>query len=304
MEHLIKKWIGIISGTNRGIVVLDLEYIEENRVVGQLKIFDTDKVALSCELNGKIEGINISGKVNNILPQGEGLPTSGNVDFTLKEGGKEMTGIWKTDINTNGKCVLYKYPIQNNENLPLQDPNLTLETKDISISFSTFDHKNIKDIFSIMNVVANAIRKGSKQEVLSPIYAITYDKEERIRTYDFNYFLSKFTSAKKVWYIGFEFKNKRDLTNIYINISRQEKLSANLRSNVLVESTNKKTITLIPEMVRGLVSKTRNKHSICHKWFFDAGLQLLGVFCNVSLVFFCQSSNEYIFQHRQKHRGI
>ena len=284
MENIIEKWAGIISGTNRGSVILELQYLEGNRVTGSLKIYDPYEANLSCELEGTSTGKSVSGKIYNFQPQGEGVPTSGSVNLILDEGGKEMKGNWETNINTNGECMLYKFASLKKE-VQTPEPKLSLETKDISISFSTFDQKNVVDIFSIMTSITHSIREGKGQDILPPIYSITYDKEERIRTFDFEYFLSKFRQAEKIYYLGFEFKNNKDLTNVYINISRQESLALNLKSNALVESTNKETITLIPEMIRGLVSKTRNKHSFWHKWFFGAAIQLLGVFAMLAFSF-------------------
>lgn len=90
MDNIIEKWTGIISGTNRGLISLELKYIEGKKVVGSLKLFDPDEVNLSCEIEGTIEGRNITGEIFSFQPQGEGMPTSGTVNLTLDEVGKEM----------------------------------------------------------------------------------------------------------------------------------------------------------------------------------------------------------------------
>ena len=290
MESNMEKWTGIISGTNRGLVLLEISYVEGNKIAGFLKLYDLNEINLTCKIEGNIEENNdISGKLYDFQPTGEGIPRSGSVKLTIAEDGKEMKGSWKTDIDTYGECLLYKFATPQTKDIELPEPKSTLETRDISISFSTFDRKNVLEIFTIMTSVANSIREGKEQTVLPPIYTIHYDKEERITTYNLEDFINKYDAAEKIWYLGFGFEKKDELTKININISRQEILSLDLRSNVLVQSTNKDNVTLIPEMVRGLVSKTRNKNSFFHQWFFDAAVQLLGVSGMLALSFLIRS---------------
>ena len=51
-----------------------------------------------------------------------------------------------------------------------------------------------------MTKIAKSIREGKESNVLPPIYSITYDREERIRTYSVENFLNKFREANKIWY--------------------------------------------------------------------------------------------------------
>jgi hypothetical protein len=129
-----------------------------------------------------------------------------------------------------------------------------------------------------MTTIAHSIRRGKENACHPPIYSITYDKEERIRTYVLSDFIHRINEASKIWYVGFEFKNEKDkIQNIFINISHQENFSSNIRSNICVESTDKDTATLIPEMVRGLISKDQNKHAFWHHWSLEAAVQLSAV---------------------------
>ena len=136
-----------------------------------------------------------------------------------------------------------------------------------------------------MTEVANAIRAGRDRDVLPPIYSITFDKEERIRTYNKDDFFNKFCEAEKIHYVGFEFKDKKDMKKIYINLIRQEAANPALRSNVLVESTDKEIVTMIPEMVRGLVSKTKNKYAYLHHWSVGAFIHISGIITILVLSF-------------------
>lgn len=285
MKNIVEKWTGIISGTNRGIVDLKIQRIDEKRIIGTLSIHETNSANFACDVSGTVDGNSIVGGLSNFSPESDSLPKSGNINLTLDEEGKEMKGTWETDIHTRGECILYKFNIQGMEHFLAADPKITLETKDISIIYSTFEAKDVLDIFSIMKNVAKSLRQNKEKDVSPPIYSITYDKEEKIATYDFNYFRRKFETAEKVLYLGFEFKNKVDGTSIYINIHRRNSMVEGLKSNVLVESTNKDAITLIPEMGRGLVSKARNKYSLVHQWYFGAAVQMIGVIVILALSF-------------------
>lgn len=281
----MEKWTGIISGTNRGLLFLEIDITKEAKVSGNLTLCDAEKINLSGKLRGEFKGKFLKIEVFDFIPKQDGIPTSGTANLIISDDRKEMKGEWSTNIGTKGECILYKFSISEKEsNYP--EPNLTLETKDISIHFSTFDKKSIEDIFRIMTSITKSIRKGKEREVLPPIYSITYDKEEKIRTYSLDDFFKKFNESSKIWFVGFEFKDKTDLKNIFINIFYQPNFVSGLRSNVLVESTDKDIVTMIPEMVRGLVSKTRNRHSWCHHWLFEATIQLSAVITMFAIAFF------------------
>lgn len=280
----MEKWTGIISGTNRGLIVLDSDITGENKIVGNFQLNDAEGINISGKLQGNVNDSNITARLFDFTPAQEGVPTEGTVTLAISDDKKEMKGQWQTNVDTKGECILYKFSIT--EKPPIyKEPNLTLETKDISIRYCSFDKKSVEDIFKIMTDVANSIREGKGRDILPPIYSITYDKEERVRTYSLTDFFEKFNGASKIWYIGFEFKDTVELKNIYMNISYQQTLSPALRSNVLVESTNKEIVAMIPEMVRGLISKVRNKNSFWHHWVLGASIQLLAVIVTFALSF-------------------
>lgn len=280
----MEKWTGIIGGTNRGLILLDLDINKENKVAGSFKLYDAEDVSLTGKIIGELNSNSIVAKLFDFTPKQEGIPTEGTVNFTISTDKKEMRGQWQTNIDTKGECILYKFSASGKQ-LNYSEPNLTLETKDISIYFSTFNNKNIEDIFSVMTNITKTMREGKEQEILPPIYSITYDKEERIRTYSLSDFLIKFNEAEKIWYVGFEFRDKTDLKNILINIFYQENLAVSFRSNVVVESTDKDIVMMIPEMVRGLVSKTRNKNFFWHHWLIEASIQVFAVITIFALSF-------------------
>ena len=270
------KWLGIITGTNRGIVSFEWQQDAQNKIFGTFSVYDVENINISGKVEGIVSGEKISLKLFNIQPQGDGISKSGTADLVIN--GKEIKGAWATDLGAKGECILYQLlQSQQSAVADLSDPDLTLETKDITIAFCTFNKKSIEDIFKIMTTIVNAIRKDKKAQILPPIYSITYDAEERIRTYSLFEFLQKLSDAKKIWYVGFEFKDKIDLKNIFINISYQENIGSNIRSNVLVESTDKEIVMMIPEMVRGLVSKVKNRNLFFYHWLFEAVIQLAAV---------------------------
>lgn len=272
----METWTGIVSGTNRGLIIIHLDLDKPDQVTGNFNLYDIDTTSLSGKIQAQLKDNHLLGKIHDIVPAGEAVPTEGNIDFVISHDHKEMKGKWSTSADTKGKCVLYKFSMPEGQH-PQEEANLTLETKDTPIFFCTFDKKSVHDIFNIMTNIAKSIIEGKEREILPPIYSITYDKEERIRTYSLDDFLNKFDESTKIWRVGFEFQKKGEITNIVINISYRANLASLFLSNVLVESTKKEIVTIIPEMVRGLVSKTKNKHSWCHRWQFEATVQLLAV---------------------------
>lgn len=281
----MEKWTGIINGTNRGLVVLDLNLADPKNVNGTFNLHDIENINLSGQIKGESDGQTLKANISNIQPQAAGNPNKVDVVLNFSEDKKEMKGEWKTDIETHGECVLYRFALAERADV-LPDPNLTLETKDITIQFRTFNKKSIEDIFNIMAQIARSIRDGKEKSILPPVYSITYDKEERIRTYSLGDFLKKFHDSEKIWYVGFEFKDSRDLKNIFINIYYQQNMTPTLRSNVLVESTDRELVLMIPEMLRGLISKVPNKHIWCHHWVFEAVVQLLAVITMFAFSYF------------------
>jgi len=280
----MEKWTGIISGTNRGLVFLDLDIDKNNQVTGSFNLYDADTISVSGKIQGEVKDNNLTAKLSDFTHKQEGAPKEGQIECVVSPDKKEMTGKWSTDINTKGDCILYKIPTPEKQPTAIS-PNITLETKDTTLYFCTFDKKSIENLLTIMTDITGAMREGKKDKVLPPIYSITYDKEERIRTYSLGDFLTKFNEAEKIWYVGFEFKDETDLKNIFINISYQANLGASFRSNVLVASTEKNTVTIIPELVRGLVSKIKNRNRWCHHWLFEALIQVAAVVTMFALSF-------------------
>ncbi|MFC1634073.1 hypothetical protein ACFL5Z_04470 [Planctomycetota bacterium] len=272
----MEKWTGIISGTNRGLVVIELDIVDENRIAGIFNLYDAENINLTGKIEGTIEGNGLEAKAFEFRPEGERVPTECKLNLTISEDGKEMRGEWETDIDTKGECILYKFSIGTKQ-AEYEEPTLTLEAKDVSIEFCSFDERSIKDVVNIMTDIANSIRKGKEQDILPPIYSIWYDREERVRTYSRDDFFNKFKEASNIRYIGFEFKHKGEITNIILNLVHQERYNPSLRSHILVESTDKAVVTLIPEMVRGLVSKAKNNYRFWHHWGIEASIQILVV---------------------------
>lgn len=291
----MEKWTGIITGTNRGLVVLDLDMTDPKNVNGMFNLYDIENVSLSGQIEGDIDGQKLKASISNIKPQADGNPRKVEVLLNFSEDKKELKGEWKSDAETQGECVLYRFSFAGKPDV-ISDPSLTLETKDITIQFCTFDKKSIEDIFSIITHITRSIRTGKEKDILPPIYSITYDKEERIRTYSLNDFLKKFYDSEKIWYVGFEFKDSRDLKNIFVNIYYQQNLTTTLRSNVLVESTDRELVLMIPEMLRGLISKVRNKHAWCHHWLFEAIIQILAVITMFALSYFLHKKFVGLFE--------
>ncbi len=273
----MENWTGIIKGTNRGLLNLQFEYIDKANVVGTFTLNDADAINVTAKIEGHREGNLIKAKLFDFQPKVQGVPAQGVADLTISENETKMEGTWQTDIGTKGECTLYRFSIDEKRPI-IQEPAMTLETKDITIAYYSFDRKDIVELFKVMTGIAQSIRKGKESDCFPPIYTIVYDKEERIRTYTLDDFIHKLDGALKIWYVGFEFKNAKDIIqNIFINISYQEGYAPNLRSNVCVESTEKEITVVIPEMVRGFITKAKNKNIIWHHWILEAVVQLSGV---------------------------
>lgn len=298
----MEKWTGIISGTNRGLVFLDLDINKENHISGSFNVYDADTISLSGKVRGELKDNKIIAKLADFSPKHDGSPKEGHIECVMSDDKKEMKGKWSTDINTQGDCILYRLSTSEKQPTPI-NPNLTLETKDTTLYFCTFDKKSVENLFTIMTNITNAMREG-KDQVLPPIYSITYDKEERIRTYSLIDFLTKYNEADKIWYVGFEFKDAADLKNIFINIYYQANLGTSFRSNILAESTDKNVVTIIPEVVRGLVSKVKNKNRWCHHWLFEALIQLAAVVTMFALSFLISRKLALLFPSQlEAHRA-
>lgn len=280
----MENWTGIISGTNRGLILLNFDITKENKVVGDFKLCDIEDISLSGKVEGNIKGDNIVAKVFDFTPKQDGVPTEGTVNLIISADKKEMKGTWETNLDTKGECILYKFSITEKQQTG-KEPT-TLETKEIAIDFCSFDKKRIEEMFNIITIVAKSIRKGRERDIFQPIYSINYDKEERVRTYSLPDFFNKFNEANKIWYVGFELRDKNGMEEILINISYKQDVSTFSRSSVLVKSTQKDIVTMIPEMVRGLVGKARNRNSFWYHWSLEAVTQIFAVITMFAISFF------------------
>ncbi len=163
----MESWTGIISGTNRGLVFLNFEISEENKIVGTLRFFDAEGITLSGKVEGSIKGNVLEAKLFDVSPRQEGVPTEGTIILTISEDQIEMKGQWRTNIDTQGDCVLYKFSIATKP--AMTESNLTLETKDISIFFCSFNKKHIEDIIKIMTEIAKSIRQDTESDKIITI---------------------------------------------------------------------------------------------------------------------------------------
>ena len=288
----MEKWAGILNGTNRGIVFFSLDVDKENKTSGNITLYDTENTDLSAKFHGEIKNNRLVAKLYEFTPQGEGSPTCGDVSLSFSKDKKELKGKWSTNAGTKGECILYKNIKQQQTATPTTTPT-TLETRDITITYCTFNKKNIESLFQILSDVANA--KASSTE--KPIYTITYDKEERVRTFEYEDFTNKFKEAERIWYIGFEFRDKTGLNNIIVNIYHQANLLTTLRSNIVVESTESKAVTAIAEMARGIIGKVANKHARYHSFWFEATTQIVAVLTMLALSFLAGRSLAVVFSN-------
>ncbi|MBW8000855.1 MAG: hypothetical protein FVQ80_02380 [Planctomycetes bacterium] len=276
----MENWTGIVKGTNNGVLTLQFEYINETTIAGTFTLIDADTINVTAKVEGHKDGNIIKGNLLDFEPKAEGVPTKGDVELTLSEDETKMEGTWQTDVGTKGDCVLYRSssatPQQAGRQSP-QSPQTTLE-KNIPISFRSFERDDIKEIFSVVDRIAVSI-KASGRSCKPHIYTITYDEEEKTRTYELEEFLDKLDAASKIWFVGFEFTYQSDIEiqNIYINIFRQEAYNVALKSNALIQSTSKDTMGVIPEAIRGLISKTKKRSRFWHSSFSDIVVQLSGV---------------------------
>jgi hypothetical protein len=134
----MENWTGIIKGTNRGLLHLQLEYSDQTKFSGKFSLIDADAINLSAKVEGCRENNSIKATLSDFDPKIEGVPKQGSVDLVISEDETKMEGSWQTDLNTKGECTLYKFSI-NKQELPIQEPSITLETKDILINYYTFD---------------------------------------------------------------------------------------------------------------------------------------------------------------------
>lgn len=108
------QWFGNIAGTNNGIFILNLDYIE-GRYQGYIYLYDqfpyiVARISIDCVKNNKFNGNLFEFYVlndeqcpltPNETPSELILPKDGSCEFVLTNDNK-LVGKWNTDIGTNG----------------------------------------------------------------------------------------------------------------------------------------------------------------------------------------------------------
>lgn len=117
------QWIGFISGTNNGSVMLNIDADSPNS--GKLIVFDYDKinVSFSVDIHFEVDERNLIGKLSNfslisysVDPSKRAheqslLPSTGIFTGILDQIGETggIDGSWVTNNNTSGEMTLYYY---------------------------------------------------------------------------------------------------------------------------------------------------------------------------------------------------
>jgi hypothetical protein len=101
------SWQGILEGTNRGIVVAELD-INDNSVQGKATVTEISGDAYSLTIKGTRAGLNIDLMLGG--PTQNGLTTSGTVKGQLSRALDEITGTWSTNLQTFGTVHLFLIP--------------------------------------------------------------------------------------------------------------------------------------------------------------------------------------------------
>ena len=277
-----QKWTGVVQGTNRGFVILDAAVVGDD-LNGHITLFDVDGENVRARVKGKVKGQSVVAKLDSFQPTGNGNPTEGTIEATLSQDGREMNGTWKTNAETSGNLLLYQITSQAVEQGVI-DPKLTLETRELPVRFCTFDSQRIKEIFGLIHNVCKERRQGYESQINPPIYSITYDGEESIRTYVLEDFLSKLEGAKQISHVGVEFQvsyNQR-VEKVNLSFSYQPNLTYPAMNHISVASTEKNMAIMVSEMLRGAISKAKNYNWWCHRRYCEAVVQLIAVISIIS----------------------
>jgi len=106
-----KYWEGIISGTNRGKIILSIEGAEKTLNAEGI-FFDQQLGSSVFKLSGSIEDNSAKMFINDIQGLFGFHPLTGEVNLTFTKDFKSAEGQWKSDIGTTGSLKISSFPNQ------------------------------------------------------------------------------------------------------------------------------------------------------------------------------------------------
>jgi hypothetical protein len=106
-NEFIGQWVGQISGTNSGYLILNVDRDRPNCASVQA---DDPQQPFSAESVITVTGTTVNGTLSRFSPNGQPvppelhLPQSGKFSGTIRD--DRLIGTWETDIQTHGKFEL------------------------------------------------------------------------------------------------------------------------------------------------------------------------------------------------------
>lgn len=171
---LTGRWIGLVSGTNRGHVLIDILKEDGDSVTGSVVLLDLDNPSLTAKLSGKRTGLNIIAELSEFKPAADGFPKTGNLTATVDQGFKEMKGNWSTDISTEGAFQVYK---EQQANTPSSGQLLAGQPKSFATRTEVLPTCYL-DVQGLAGLISIAVRGTA---VTSPMFTFSEQGDTAIR---------------------------------------------------------------------------------------------------------------------------
>ncbi len=171
---IIGRWIGLVSGTNRGHLLIDVLKEDGDKITGSMVLLDLDYPSLTAKFSGKRDGLKIIAELSEFKPIGDGLPRSGNFSATLDQDLKEMRGAWATDAQTKGEFQAYK---EQQANTTQSGPLLSGQPKSFATRTEVLPTCYL-DVQGLVGLIAIAVRGTA---VTSPMFSFSEQGDTAIR---------------------------------------------------------------------------------------------------------------------------
>lgn len=95
------KWLGIVTGTNRGVILVDVTE-SDGQVTGEATLADAQYGESKFRLSGPRVDDHLDLALSDFRSSVSATPSSGKAKLDLAAGGAEIHGSWETDAGTRG----------------------------------------------------------------------------------------------------------------------------------------------------------------------------------------------------------
>jgi len=107
MEQATGKWLGILTGTNRGVLLVDFAE-SDGQVTGEATLADAQYGESKFRLSGSRTDGQLDLVLSDFRSSVSSTPSSGRAKLELVAGGGEIHGSWETDAGTHGTLSAFR----------------------------------------------------------------------------------------------------------------------------------------------------------------------------------------------------